>query len=126
MLNSKLRQGVTPYLLATAVVLLMAVARWALGVVVGEQLPFITFIIAVLVVAWFGGLGPAAFATLLSAIFAVLLFIPPVGSLHLADTMGAIRLLLFGVTGLTAGFLGESRLRAQARASRCQQRRPRR
>jgi K+-sensing histidine kinase KdpD len=75
-LNSKLRQGVTPYLLATAVVLLMTAARWALGVVLGEQLPFITFIIAVLIVAWFGGLGPAAFATLVSAIVAVLLFIP--------------------------------------------------
>src|SRR5215210_6192276 len=115
-LNSSLRQGVTPYLLAAAAVLLMAGVRWVLGPILAEQLPFITFIIAVLFVAWFGGLGPAVFATILGAILALLLFIPPVGVLHLVGTMGTLGILLFGLTGLTAGLLGESRFRAQARA----------
>jgi two-component system cell cycle sensor histidine kinase/response regulator CckA len=115
-LKSSFRQGVTPYLLAVAAVLLMAAARWALAPVVGEQLPFTTFIIAVLFVSWFGGLGPAIFATALSAVLGLLLFIPPFGTFQMLDALGTIRMLLFGITGLTAGLLGEARLRAQSRA----------
>ncbi len=96
--------------------LLMAAARWLLGSILGEQLPFITFIIAMLFAGWLGGLGPALFATALGGVLALLLFIPPIYQLHLVGTMGTVGMLLFVLTGLTAGLLGESRLRAQARA----------
>jgi K+-sensing histidine kinase KdpD len=55
----------------------MGAARWLLGPVLGDQLPFITFIIAVLFAAWLGGLGPALFATVVSAVLALFFFIPP-------------------------------------------------
>jgi PAS domain S-box-containing protein len=107
-----------PYLLAGAAVLLMAAVRWLLHPILGEQLPFITFIIAVLFAAWLGGLGPALFSTLAGAFLAMVLFIPPLYTLHFVGTMGTVGMLLFGVTGLTAGLLGEARLRAQLRAER--------
>jgi K+-sensing histidine kinase KdpD len=116
MLNPNLRGGVVPYLLAGAAVLVMAAARWVLAPILGEQLPFTTFLIAVLVAAWFGGLGPAVFATALGAVLGLFLFIPPIYSLDVTGSMEGIRILVFGITGVTAALLGESHLRAQARA----------
>jgi PAS domain S-box-containing protein len=110
------RKGVLPYLLAAAAVVIMAATRWLLTPLLGEHLPFTTFLIAVLVAAWFGGLGPAVFATALGAVLGLFLFIPPVYSLELTGRMELLRVLLFAVTGLTAALLGESHLRAQARA----------
>ncbi|HEY9013487.1 MAG TPA: response regulator [Gemmatimonadales bacterium] len=113
MLNFRLRKGIAPYLLAGAAVLVMAGVRWALAPLLGEALPFITIIIAVLFTAWFGGFGPALFATVFGAVVALFLFIPPLYSLHLAGVMGTLGMLLFLLTGVTAGLLGESRLQAQ-------------
>jgi PAS domain S-box-containing protein len=116
MLNLSSRKGIVPYLLALAAVLVMTGARWLLIPTLGEQLPFTTLIIAVLLAAWYGGLGPAVFATAMSALLALFLFLPPIYSFHLGGNMGGLRLLLFSATGVIAGLLGESRLRAQARA----------
>ena len=111
-----MRRGVTPYLITGAAVLLMTVVRWLLDPILAQQLPFITFIVAALFAAWLGGLGPALFATVAGGALALFLFIPPAYSLHSIGTMGTVGMLLFVLTGLTAGLLGESRLRAQARA----------
>ena len=110
------RKALSQYLLAAAAVLLMAVTRWLLGPLLGEHLPFITFIIAIMFAAWSGGFGPAIFATCLGTLLALFLFIPPFYTVHLVGTMGTLGLLLLGLTGITAGLLGESRLRAQAHA----------
>jgi K+-sensing histidine kinase KdpD len=74
MLNLSSRKGIVPHLLALAAVLVMTGARWLLIPTLGEQLPFTTLIIAVLLAAWYGGLGPAVFATAMSALFACSFF----------------------------------------------------
>ncbi|HKP48871.1 MAG TPA: DUF4118 domain-containing protein, partial [Gemmatimonadales bacterium] len=109
-------KGRIPYLVATGAVLVMALLRWLLAPLLGAQLPFITLVVAVLVAAWYGGLGPAVLATGLSALLGLFLFIPPTYSLQLAGRMEILRVLLFCLTGAIAAMLGESRLRAQARA----------
>jgi two-component system, cell cycle sensor histidine kinase and response regulator CckA len=96
----------------------MAGARALLHPVLGEHLPFITFIIAVLFAAWLGGLGPGLMAAVLGGLLAVILFIPPLYTLHAPGTMGAVEVVLFSVTSITAALLGESRLRAQVRAEK--------
>src|SRR4051812_9738827 len=114
--DSSTRKGLVPYLVAAGAVVVMGAVRWLLAPLLGGQLPFTTFVVAVLVAAWYGGLGPALFATALGGVLALLLFIPPVYHLHLVGTMGTVGMLLFVLTGVIAGLLGESRLRAQARA----------
>jgi two-component system cell cycle sensor histidine kinase/response regulator CckA len=114
--NLPLRKGLASYLFAVVAVLLMAGLRWVLLPLLGEQLPFTTLVIAVLLAAWLGGFGPAALATAMGAVLGTFLFIPPLYSLHLPGQMEVIRVVLFSVTGLTAALLGESRLRAQGRA----------
>src|SRR4051794_5423428 len=111
-------KGITRYILAVGAVLAMAGLRWLLGPLVGYQLPFTTFVIAVLVAAWSGGLGPALLATGVSALLGLFFFVPPLYSLHIPDQMELFRVLLFSVTGVTAALLGEDRLRAQGRAER--------
>src|SRR4051794_37798169 len=111
-------KGITRYILAVGTVLVMAGLRWLLGPLVGYQLPFTTFLIAVLVAAWSGGLGPALLATGLSAVLGLFFFVPPLYSLHIPDQMELLRVLLFSVTGVTAALLGEDRLRAQKRSER--------
>src|SRR4029453_18291206 len=109
------RKGLIPYLVAVGAVLLMGAVRWMLAPLLGASLPFTPLVIAVLVAAWYGGLGPALLATGLSAFLGSLLFIPPTYSLQFADRMEVLRVLLFSLTGVIAAMLGESRLRAQGR-----------
>ena len=114
--NLKSRTGAAAYLLAVLLVLAMAGLRWLLAPVLGQQVPFTTFLLAVLVVAWAGGLGPALCATVLSTLLGWFFFVPPVFSLQLPSQTDFIRIALFALVGLTAALLGESRLRAQERA----------
>ena len=93
----------------------MTATRWLLSPLIGEQLPFITFFPAVVFAAWSGGLGPALYATVASAALALFLFIPPY-SFELGTTFATLGVALFVLVGVTTALLGESRLRAQARA----------
>jgi signal transduction histidine kinase/ActR/RegA family two-component response regulator len=81
-----------------------------------QNLPFATFFTGVFVTAWLYGFGPTLFATLLSALIAERLFLAPVVTFAQEGAVTAIGLTLFVATGLAAGAMGESRLRAQRRA----------
>jgi PAS domain S-box-containing protein len=108
------------YLLAACVVLGTAAARWLLGSVLGDQLVFAPFFFAVFLAGWSGGLGPALFATFASVVLALILFIPPADSLVPASTSGMLGVVLFVAIGVFTALLGESRLRAQAKAEAAQ------
>ncbi len=64
------------YFLAVAAVAVATVVRWLLGPLFGDSLPFLTFYIAVAVIAWYGGLRPALLAIGLGFIAALALFVP--------------------------------------------------
>lgn len=99
----------------------MVVVRMLLTRELGYDLPFVTLFPAVFFAAWAGGVGPALAATGASVVLALYLFFPPSLSL---DTEGAVAPLgaaLFVLTSIAAGWLGESRLRAQVRAERIAQ-----
>ena len=106
----------SPYLLGLAAVALMAGARMALTPLLGHELPFITLFPALFFAAWVGGLGPALAATAASVGLALYLFLPPAMSFTSAGMVAPLGAALFILTGVAAGWLGESRLRAQRRA----------
>ena len=103
-------------MLAAASIVAMTALRWLLAPLLGDQLPYTPLLLAVLVAAWAGGLGPAVFATAISGAVGWFLFIPTFFSFHLLDSGSGLRILFFSLTGIIAGLLGESRLRAQGRA----------
>jgi PAS domain S-box-containing protein len=108
------QQRLLPYLWAVAAVGLGVASRVALRPLLGAELPFITLFPAIFVAAYLGGLGPTLVATFLGSFGALFLIIEP--SLSLADPVAQLGLVLFTLSGLGTGWLGESRIRAHSRA----------
>jgi two-component system sensor kinase FixL len=85
--------------------------------VLGAKVPFLQFFPAILLAAWWGGLGPGLVAVATCAVVAVRFFLPPVSSMALADPSDAVSLLLFVASGAGISWFGH-RLRRSEAASR--------
>ena len=103
----------SPYVIAIAAVFAMAAVRILLNPLLGSELPFITFFLAVFVSAWVGGIGPAVLATILSSLLAVVMFLAPVHAPKPLGVVGITGLVVFIAIGLATAWLGESRIRNQ-------------
>jgi K+-sensing histidine kinase KdpD len=119
---ARLMRGALPYLLAGAAVSAGVLVRLLLARVLGAELPFITLFPVVFVVAYFLGFGPTVLATVLGIVAAVALFMEPGHGLGVAEPVAQLGALLFGLTGVGIGWLGEARLRARAAAASALQR----
>jgi signal transduction histidine kinase len=108
---------VSPYVIAVVSVIAMTAVRVAITPLLGNEFPFITFFAAVFLTAWYGGLWPTILATVLGAILSTVLVIAPVDISAALSPVAVTGLLLFLAIGLATGWLGESRLRQQARAA---------
>ncbi len=78
----------------------------------GLRVPYIQFYPAVLVAAWYGGVGPGLFATALSSLATVYWFLPPAGGLTLQDPEDVVTLLAFIGVGVCISWLNGSLRRA--------------
>lgn len=107
-----LRYGVAVGSSAAALVLALALVPWA------EGSPFPLFLAAVMLSAWYGGLGPGLLATVVGAVASSYYFLAPTHSLGVATAGGAVRLLVFGLVALLISSLNaalhEARRRAEA------------
>src|SRR4029077_19090111 len=99
-------------LLATTGALLI---RWPLQPVLGDAVPHMTFLPAVMIAAYFGGLWPGLLATILSAVAANLLLPGHLSSLQLATVKDVSALVLFLLVGVVISGLCESLHRARLR-----------
>jgi PAS domain S-box-containing protein len=82
------------YGVAIGLVSLAALARLALSDYLGAQIPFITFFPAIIIATLLGGLWPGVCATILSALTAWYLFLPPAFSWELGQRE-LVQLLVF-------------------------------
>ena len=105
-----LRYGVAA--LAVALVLLL---RLLLAPLITPQSPFLLLAGAVMVAAWFGGLGPGLLATALGTLAADYFFLPPQGSFT-GPGVAFLPLALFAVQGLVISSLTEALRGARSRA----------
>ncbi|HEX7338055.1 MAG TPA: response regulator [Gemmatimonadales bacterium] len=112
----RLLKRLTPHLTALAAVSLLTVVRILLIPVLGYELPFITLFPAVFFAAWYGGLGPAVTATVAGIAMALYFFFPPIYSQAATGVVGPLGAALFGLIGVAAGWLGQSRLAALEQA----------
>jgi len=95
-------------LLAAGLCVLAAAGfRFVLSPLLGDRAPFITFFPAVFVLAWWGGLRPTLFATLLSVPVLVYFFLEPRYSLAVARPEDQAGFLLFAMVVLATGWLCE-------------------
>ncbi len=110
------------YGLAAAAVVLAAGTKWLIDPALEAESPFLLFVVAIVVGAWFGGLGPGLFATGLTLAACEYLFLgPPLsfgtdGSGHLFD------LMLFGGVGAVISALVASMHAARLRSAASERR----
>jgi PAS domain-containing protein len=113
------------YGVATLAIALVVLLKQLLDPLIAQQSPFLLLSAAVLVGAWFGGLGPGLLATALGAVAADYLFLPPVGSFTPLN-VAFLPLLLFLLQGALISVLVEAlrsaRRRAEARTLEAQRR----
>lgn len=69
--------------------------RWVLHPVLGESVPFLTFILAVLVSSWVGGWRPGLLATVLSVLAADYFFLAPLNDFGLMNVRQAVQIGMF-------------------------------
>jgi two-component system cell cycle sensor histidine kinase/response regulator CckA len=112
-MSMKLPRLIVAYLWAVAAVALGVLLRSLLTPVLDSTFPFITFFPVTFVVAYVGGLGPTLFAAVLSMLAVVYLFVDPLPTLQLSNPADQVGSVLFLLSGITTGWLGESRLRAR-------------
>lgn len=101
------REPLRRYAIALFAVLLAWAARLLLDQAAPGLVPFLTYFLAVMVAGWFGGFGPAAFATLLALVIAWLVYLPGVFFTHASDAGKVVVLGLFvtaalGIAAITA------------------------
>jgi PAS domain S-box-containing protein len=104
------RYGVVMLVVAIAVMI-----RRALWPVLGAELPFLMLWPAVMICAWYGGLGAGLLATLLATVIATLLFFEPSGSLASVTREGWIGMASFAGLGSVISLLLELLHRARRR-----------
>ena len=113
--DSLLPPFVARYGVAFACVIVAVLIKVALGAFVNADLansaPFITLWSAVIISAWYGGVGAGLWATLLALIAANYFFYPPFG-FNLPNQTQAINQILFALGGVLVSFLSYARLRA--------------
>jgi PAS domain S-box-containing protein len=96
---------------ALVAVILATGARLLLNPIMGQQLPYITYFVAITLAGLIGGGGPAALALVTSALAAAYFFLPSVLETHHVVGLGA-----FMVTGAIIAMTCEAMRRAQRRA----------
>ncbi len=103
------------YLIAIGATALAALARLALGGLLGHEAPLLLFTLAVAVAAWYGGLGPGLLAMAASLLAANFLFLEPVNSFNITQPVDQLRALLFTLIGGTISVMGELKHREHCR-----------
>lgn len=106
--------GVAPHLearwqmrygVACGVVLAAFLLRWTLFGHLDTRLPFSFFLPAVMVVAWYGGLGPGLFATAAGLLLGGYFFLPRTGAGVEMGDAGRTAILIFVVNATLVSFL---------------------
>ncbi len=81
-----------------------------------ESGPFLLFLAAVTVSAWYGGLGPGLLATGVGALAGVYFFFAPTYSLQIANLNAAVQLTVFALVAVLISSLNANLRAAQRRA----------
>src|SRR5579883_3517592 len=103
---------------AALAVILAALIRLAIDPIVGDRFPAITYFIALVFSAWYGGFGPSLFALALS-VGSLYLFHPVMrGPFTLWGLMPRVGMARFLIVGISVSLLGGSVRIARRRAER--------
>jgi K+-sensing histidine kinase KdpD len=94
------------YTIAISSVALATLIRFGIDAYIVPPAPFVTYYPAIILVAFFCGLGPAVLAVWLSAVIGWYVFLPPPYTFTLDKTQTATLLLFFIVAGINVSIVG--------------------
>jgi K+-sensing histidine kinase KdpD len=106
------------YGVALGAVVLALLAKLLINPVLGTESPFLAFILAVLISAWYGGMGPGVLATVSSCLLTAYFFLPPYYSFEIADPTIRTRMVVFFVEAIVISALTATTRAALKRAER--------
>lgn len=106
------------YLVAVLAVALGLAVRLPLAGILGDSSPYLTFVFAVALSAWFGGLGPGLLSTALGLIAALWFVIPPTGKLTIPDLSTGIGVAVFCAVSVFISILTEQLRRSRSQCDR--------
>jgi signal transduction histidine kinase/ActR/RegA family two-component response regulator len=113
--RTPIKQSVLGYAIAVGATAAVALIRLAVSGMLGDYAPVVSFTIAVVIAAWYGGLKPGLLATVLSVLGADYLFMPSRHSLRVQSVSGAVALGVLAFTGVLVSLLCESLHRTRRR-----------
>lgn len=113
-LGWRLRFG--PYSLAVLTVLLGLLLRFLIDPWLGDQMPYITFLVSVAVTGLYAGVGPSLVSTVLGASLAYFCFVPPRYKWGFAGMSDAVGFLAYLAAALGIVFLTRARNKAHRQA----------
>ncbi len=117
MTASRKRQG---YLLAVGISAAVLTLRYVLSEPLGEQALLLPCVLAVIVAAGRGGLGPGLLATALCTVFGMFILVPPRFSFTVTVLEHGAIVVMFVVIGVTISLLCEALHAAQRRETEAQ------
>ena len=103
------------YAIAVGAAAAIVALRAALAPLLGQELPFLTLISAVVVSAWAGGVWPGILTTWLCAATAAFLWLPPLYTFRIQKLRDLVALLLFIAIGTLVSALSEAMHRGRRR-----------
>ncbi len=95
------------YGIAVAATTLVLVVRLLLNPVLGGDAPLLAFVLAVMLAARYGGLGPGLLATLLSVLVGIYFFLPPYYVFAVPSKADMVRIALFVAVGTLVSVLSQ-------------------
>jgi signal transduction histidine kinase len=105
------------YAAAFFAVVIATIIRIWLDPLFGERSPYITYIIAIIVIAWFSGLGPAIVTMIFGFLSAFYFFASPRGSILVSGTDAQVGTLWYVATGVFSITFTELTRAAERRAN---------
>jgi PAS domain S-box-containing protein len=111
------RPALLRYSVAVVVSLLALGIRLLLEPLLGDSPHFLLFFGAVMAASWFGGFGPGALATALSALLSDIFFVPPRYGFAPLDLAQSTHLLIFVIEGLLISVLSGQLYRARSQVA---------
>jgi signal transduction histidine kinase/ActR/RegA family two-component response regulator len=109
------QQSLTGYLIAIGATAAVAIIRLTISDTVGNFAPIVTFTVAIVIAAWYGGLKPGLLATVLSTLAADYLYNPVRHAFWTASLSGNVALGVLFFTGVLLSLLCESLHRTRRR-----------
>ena len=106
--RAQFQQSVPGYLIAIGATAGVAVIRLAVLDTVGNFAPIVSFTVAIVIAAWYGGLRPGLLATALSVLAADYLYLPHHRSLRIETLNGGVALGVLAFSGVLISLLCES------------------